>query len=165
MIKLTVLTAVAWMGCAGASPPPVTPAAPPPVIGDDWGAMRMLAGRWVGDGGGFTLAPELGGKILVRRGTNDLTGKHHEDLTIIYRAANQDLQATYFDNEGHTIHYEVTADGPSITFLSDEAANQPRFRLTYASAPGHALAISFDIAPPGATEFHPYLKGTVHAAQ
>src|SRR5205814_2706771 len=78
-------------------------------LGPEWSALKDLAGSWAGASGdaahpshgGFTLAPELGGKVLVRRGTNDAGAEHHEDLTIIYRTHAGDLQASYFDNEAH----------------------------------------------------------------
>lgn len=65
------------------------------------------------------------------------------------------------DNENHVIQYSVTTtdDPKSAVFLSDEAPGTPRFRLTYRMKPDGAVAIVFDIAPPGAQEFKTYLEG------
>ena len=148
-------------------------AAPSPTaLGAEWASLRALVGVWSGTGGdaahpsrgGFTIAPDLGGKLLVRRGTNDTATAHHEDLTIIYHGADGGLQASYFDNEGHAFHYAIapSADGRSIVFVSDEVTGMPRFRLTYAVISDDTLAIAFDIAPPGSTQFQTYVKGNVH---
>src|SRR5215470_920395 len=128
MSRLTALLPSLWFGvlaCAGAPPPaatatppaaastpssaaPIQPAAAPtqPALGPEWAPLRPLVGAWSGTGGdathpsrgGFTLAPDLGGHALVRRGSNDTATAHHEDLTIIYRAPDGALQASYFDN-------------------------------------------------------------------
>src|SRR5262249_52094617 len=136
-----------------------------------WAPLRPLLGAWSGGGdaahpsrGGFTVVPDLGGHALVRRGTNDTATVHHEDLTIIYRAPDGGFQASYFDNEGHAIHYAIapSTDGRNFVFLSDEVAGMPRFRLTYAVVASDTLSVTFDIAPPGSTQFQTYLKGDVH---
>ena len=101
------------------------------------------------DGGGFSLRPELGGKVLVRR---NLSGAH-EDLMVIDPDG-----ADYWDNEGHVIHYTVTADGKSAVFLSKEDAPGPRYRLTYVSTGADTVSIKFEIAPPG-KPFQLYLEG------
>src|SRR5678816_4188164 len=84
------------VACATSAPPAASPtspaAAPSAALGSEWTPLRPLIGAWSGTGGdaahpsrgGFTLAPDLGGKLLVRRGTNDAATAHHEDLTIIY---------------------------------------------------------------------------------
>jgi hypothetical protein len=146
---------------------------------DDWGPYRFLIGEWVGEGqgtpgkggGGFTLLPELDGKILLRKNTSDIPASggrpavHHEDLLIVYRAPNGlRNRAIYFDNEDHVIQYTVTPSdhGKSLSFLSDAAPNTPRFRLTYVETGNDTVKIQFDIAPPGKPDaFRTYLTGTV----
>ena len=183
MTRLTCLASsvmsLGVVACATSAPPAASPmsptaqaAVPSTALGPEWASLRPLLGGWSGTGGdaahpsrgGFTMAPDLGGKALVRRGTNDTASAHHEDLTIIYHGPDGGLQASYFDNEGHAIHYAIapSADGRSIVFLSDEVAGMPRFRLTYAVVSDDTLAIAFDIAPPGSTQFQTYLKGDVH---
>jgi hypothetical protein len=71
--------------------------------------------------------------------------------------------ADYFDNEGHVIHYSVSAsaDGNSVTFLSDEAAPGPHFRLTYRKVNENTLTGSFEIARPDKPkDFLKYLEWT-----
>lgn len=146
---------------------------------DPWAAFRFLLGDWVGVGdgkpgagsGSFSFAPDLDGKVLVRKNRNqipaakDRPAVNHEDLLIVYRGTDgKRNKAIYFDNEDHVINYTVTAsdDGKSLTFLSDPAPSQPRFRLTYNQQKDGTVGIKFEIAPPGkAEEFKTYVEGTV----
>jgi hypothetical protein len=136
-----------------------------------WAPLGFLIGEWVGEGGGspgqgsggFSFLPDQDGRILVRRNHADYPatkGKpaySHTDLTIVYQESGETkLRAIYFDDEGHTIHYTVghytvepSADGSSVQFLSDAAAPQPRYRLTYRQTGHDRVAIRFEIAPPG----------------
>jgi len=145
---------------------------------DTWSAFRFLLGEWVGDGdgapgkgsGGFTLAPELGGKILVRKNraeypaANGRPASVHEDLMVIEPPDKRGTaRATYWDNEGHVIHYSVTRSdgGRGLVFLSDVAAGQPRFRLTYHAGAEEVVALKFEIAPPAkADAFQTYIEST-----
>jgi len=142
---------------------------------DPWSDFRFLIGTWVGVGSPeagtsrFTLAEELQGKVLVRRNWTDLPAgggrpaTHHEDLMVIYPApGGNQIKATYFDNEGHVIHYTVSPlpGQTGLTFVSDAEASAPRFRLTYLRAGEDTLSIQFEIAPPGKPEeFKIYLEG------
>jgi hypothetical protein len=144
---------------------------------DRWSTFRFLLGEWVGEGAGdpgpgsgqFAFALDLAGHVLVRRNRSDIPAANgrpavsHEDLLIVYAGAGglRD-RAIYFDNEGHTIAYTVTATEPgkSLTFLSDAEPGTPRFRLTYVQTAQDALEIKFEIAPPGKPEeFRVYLVG------
>jgi hypothetical protein len=143
---------------------------------DRWAELRFLIGDWAGEGqagqgtGEFSLAPDLQGKVLVRRGRADLPAAgqrpagHHEDLMVIHRdGADGPIKAVYFDNEGHVIHYSATIskDGQTVTFVSEAAASEPRFRLTYRKGKEDTVAVKFEIAPPGKPDvFLPYLEGT-----
>jgi hypothetical protein len=140
--------------------------------------LRFLVGDWTGKGGSkteqgmgaFSFQFELQGAVLVRRNVADYPATaqkpavHHEDLMVIYSdPQTKSLQATYFDNEPHVIHYavEMSADGDTVTFVSDEAASQPRFRLTYRKTGDDTVAGRFEIAPPGkADEFSNYMEWT-----
>src|ERR1700759_1068334 len=99
---------------ASAAPPVVAPAAPKPDPALE--PLAPLLGHWEGTdpdhhaSGGFVLRADLGGKVLVRRSTNDSKAGHHEDMTLIY-ASPAGLRANYFDNEGHVISYAVTRSG------------------------------------------------------
>jgi hypothetical protein len=133
-------------------------------------------GEWVGEGkpgqgsGGFTLAVELQGKVLVRRNRAELPAApgrpagNHEDLMVIYREpGSKQVKAAYFDSEGHVILYGVSAlpDKQNLVFLSDPQPSSPRYRLTYSQSKGDIVTIKFEIAPPGKPEeFKTYLEGS-----
>jgi hypothetical protein len=143
---------------------------------DRWAELRFLIGDWTGEdkggqgSGEFSLAADLEGKVLVRRGKADLPAAgqrpagHHEDLMVIHRdGTDGPIEAVYFDNEGHVIHYSVTAskDGQTVTFISEAAASEPRFRLTYKKEKEDSVVVKFEIAPPGKPDgFQTYLEGT-----
>jgi hypothetical protein len=155
---------------AVAPAPATTPPAPstaPAVLDAALEPLRGLVGTWQGTDpdrhstGELTLAPELGGKVLVRRSRNDSPQGHHEDLLIVFAAPNG-LRASYFDNEGHVIQYAVTVASDHVELVSDEAPNQPRFQLRYDVHGPDELAIDFAIAMPGATDFKHYTGGVVH---
>jgi hypothetical protein len=146
---------------------------------DPWSAFRFLLGEWVGEGdgapgkgsGSFTLTPDLGGKVLVRRNRAEYPAAGgrpasvHEDLMVIHPSKHgRGTRAVYFDNEGHVIHYAVTpAEGGSgLTFLSDAVPGEPRFRLTYTKGEADRVALKFEIAPPGKPEaFKTYIEAQV----
>jgi len=133
----------------------------------DW-----LIGDWTGAGGGaeqgsggFSFKPEAGGQVIVRRNVADYPAQNgnpasrHEDIMVI-DGQGAAVTARYWDSEGQTIHYIVTAPQPGVAvFLSDDPAG-PRFRLTYTrTAPG--LSGAFEIAPPDhRDQFRPYLTWT-----
>ena len=147
---------------------------------DPWADWKFLLGEWtVGQGGGvpgtatsgsFSLRPELGGKILLRKNHSEYAvaaGKPpvvHDDLMVIYREAGV-TKAFYDDSEGHVIHYNVSisADKKQIIFLSDQVAAQPRYRLTYQNLGQDSVSVVFEIAPPNKPgQFSKYVEGTVH---
>ena len=143
---------------------------------DPWVSYQFLVGEWVGEGergqgtGNFSFAPDLDGKILVRRNRADIPAANgrpavsHNDLLIVYRGGDgRRNKAVYFDNEDHVIEYTVasSADGKSLAFTSDPSTKAPRFRLTYVKIDDGKVAIKFEIAPPGHPEqFRVYLSGT-----
>jgi hypothetical protein len=142
---------------------------------DPWQPFHFLIGEWVGEGkegqgtGHFSLTPELGGKILVRRNHAELPAGNgrpagvHDDLMVIYKSQDgKSFKAIYFDSEDHVINYEVTfsPDKETLTFISATVPRAPRFRLTYQREADDRIGIKFEIAPPGkAEEFKIYLEG------
>lgn len=71
------------------------------------------------------------------------------------------LRAFYTDNEGHVIHYTVSAafDGKSVIFLGDPDPGHPRYRLTYAiTQPGH-MTITLEMAPAKPDQFQKIIDG------
>jgi hypothetical protein len=146
---------------------------------DIWSDFRFLLGDWVGEGegqpgrglGGFSLVPDLQGKVLVRRSqsvypaASGRPASTHDDLMVIFRQdGGTPVRASYFDSEGHVILYSVsvTPDKQSLIFISDNPPSMPQFRLTYAKGKSETVSIKFEIAPPGKLgEFKTYLDGNV----
>jgi len=147
-----------------------------------WETLQYLVGDWTGEGGGgpgqgsgsFSFKPDLQGKILVRKNhseypaTKDRDAFVHDDLMIVYRDAPEaGPRAIYFDNEGHTIPYEVQAasDGSAVIFVSGAVPSAPRYRLTYTRVDQERLKIKFEIAPPGKPElFASYIEAGARRA-
>ena len=142
----------------------------------NWDAWQPLLGEWTGEGGGdpgqgvgtVSFALELDGRILVRKNhldfhaTPERPAFAHDDLLVTYREADGSLQADYFDNEDHLIHYAVTAAGDgTILHLSPVQPAAPRFRMTYTIAGTDSASIRFEIAPPGRPDdFSAYVVST-----
>lgn len=142
-----------------------------------WKPLSWLVGEWKGEGGGaqigqggFSFEPDAGGQVLVRRNfaaypaQNGKPASRHDDLMVIAGEGGQ-LRATYWDSEGQTIHYAVSAASPDeVVFVSDDAAG-PRFRLSYRKT-ANGLAGRFEIAPPTARDrFSDYLAWTAVKAR
>ena len=88
--------------------------------------------------------------------SKDRPAFRHDDWMVMYPEANE-LRADYFDNEGHVIHYTVTAtaDRNGAVFLS------PGYRLTYTRVTPEKIKIKFEVAPPGkADQFTTYLDAS-----
>ena len=159
---------------------PAAPArAQAPAKADPWAAYRFLIGTWTGEGqgqagtntGAATFKLDLDGRILVRtnRATVAATAQRpaavHEDLVVIYREApGQPARAIYWDNEDHTIEYDVStsADGKTVTLVSKAAASAPRFRLVYTLLAPGSVDVKFEMAPPGSPDaFKVYTQGVM----
>ena len=143
----------------------------------EWKKFQFLLGSWnaagsgvPGEGAGeFSFTLDLQKRVLVRRSHTDYPAAAnrpafaHDDLMIVYGDDQRVFHADYFDNEGHVIRYaiEFSADENSCTFVSESAASQPRFRLTYSKVKDGQLRIKFEIASPNQpNEFKTYVEGT-----
>lgn len=143
---------------------------------DPWQPFHFLIGEWVGEGkegqgtGHFSLTPDLGGKVLVRRNHAELPAGNgrpagvHDDLMVIYKSQDgKSFKAIYFDNEDHVINYTMAFprnNRQTLTFNSEAVPSAPRFRLIYQKEGDDRVGIKFEIAPPGkAEEFKTYLEG------
>lgn len=131
----------------------------------DWEAWKFLLGEWEGGHEGdpgqgygqFSFSLELDQNILVRRSrtvfptTPERQGYSHDDLLIIYTEFSGLKRAIYFDNEEHTIHYEVSLspDQKSIILESDPVPSEPQFRFTYIKTGEDSLDARFEMTPPG----------------
>lgn len=143
----------------------------------NWNDWQYFLGEWMGEGsgesgkgsGGFHFEFDLQNRILVRKNFAEYPpskGKpayRHDDLIVIYQEPEEPFRATYWDNEGHVIHYtvEFSQDKNSLIFLGDILPSAPRFRFTYTKMGDDTLSIKFEIAPPGKPEeFAPYIEAT-----
>ena len=140
--------------------------------------LSFLLGNWQSDDGkvadtggtskgGSMMSAQSDGWALLRVDHTELfdkTGKpaggFHQSMMIYFD--NGAIHADYVDGEGHTIHYvsaEITP-GKSVSFSSAPGPG-PVFRLRYdLRAPG-VMTVSFDMIPPGQSEFHPIATGTL----
>ena len=140
----------------------------------DWSAFQFLLGEWAGEGSGdpgqgtgiFTFSMDLQDHIILRRNRSDYPAAEthpafsHNDLMIIYQNPGTPARAIYFDNENHTIEYNISANGKSIAFTSDSLPGVPRFRLTYTLHSDDSLFMTFEIAPPATPNiFNKYIEG------
>ncbi len=156
------------------------PQAGPGATADRWAAFRPLLGEWTGQGSGqpgegtgrMTHTLDLDGRILVRRNhveyeaTRQRAAFTHDDLLITYGAdeGKPASKAIYWDNEGHTINYDVSAspDGRTLVYTSEPSATGPRFRFTYSIETSARMRLKFEIAPPGKPDaFAAYSEGVV----
>ena len=136
----------------------------------EWAPLAWMIGDWDGTStspgvgnGTFSVRPDLGGSVLVRKNSAPMVnGGTHEDLMVLYHLRSGAFRAIYFDNERHVIEYTVTpTTSPSgAVFLSDETKGMPQFRLTYTMTDAKTAKIAFELKPPGATDFKPYLEGS-----
>ena len=141
---------------------------------DAWKSIDFLEGTWAATGQGaggatasgkYTFATELGGHVMARHSTTDANCKGpatfdcaHGDLLYIFEdAPGQPLKAIYFDNEGHVIHYDVSApDAMTAVFLSVPGPG-PRFRLVY-QLKGGVMTGKFQMQMPGQEDWKSYLE-------
>jgi hypothetical protein len=143
---------------------------------DPFARLSFLLGTWeaktinnpaVTATGTYAFRTELNGHVLARhtsaagcKGPEDFNCQHGDLLYIYADAPGQPLRAIYFDNEGHVIHYAVTA--PTATtaeFLSDASGAGPQFRLFY-ELKGGIMSGKFQIRMPGQQEWKSYLEWT-----
>lgn len=161
------LVAILWATAAAQAPSPKKP---------DWTLLNFLVGSWVADPnpkepgatGSTDFRFDLDGSILVRENKADYRpqdgkpAQHHRDLMVIFADESGALKATYWDNEPHTIHYDVTASPGEVVFSTPAGAPGPRFRLVYRrTVKDGTVAGRFDIAMPGG-DFKPYKEWTMH---
>ena len=139
---------------------------------DPLAAVTPLLGRWVAEAdpkapgvtGWTTFERGLGDRVVVRKNHASYPAKdgkpasEHDDLMVLF-AEDGHLRAEYWDSEGHVIRYEVQSPAPNrLVLLSEARSGAPRFRLTYAWPQPGKLDLTFEIAPPGAAEFRPFIS-------
>ena len=140
-----------------------------------WASIRFLEGTWEArsSGGGagakvsgsYTFKRELKDRILARHSDADATCKgpknfdcDHSDLLYVFQEIEgHPLKGIYFDNEGHVIHYDVSAPAPNtVIFLSPESAG-PQFRLVY-ELNDSVMSGKFQMRMPGQADWKSYLE-------
>ena len=138
-----------------------------------WDKWSWLVGEWAGEGSGqpgqgdgtFSFKPGLDNKILIRESHSQYPASGtkakviHNDLMIIYPDyAGNPIKAIYFDNEGHTINYNITYAEGSITLTSDKTQNAPIFRLSYFLLEKDLVNTKFEMSADGVA-FTTYIEG------
>ena len=153
----------------------LTAQASAPAVPDPWLGVRFLVGSWESKttGGiaqakasaGYAFRLELREHILARHSRSGACNApddfdcQHSDLLYLYPNPNGGaLQAIFFDNEGHVIHYDVTVPkAGTAVFLSDPAQPGPQYRLSYALVEG-MMTGKFELRVPGQADFMTYLE-------
>lgn len=138
-----------------------------------WEKWNWLIGEWKGEGSGkqgqgtgvFSFTPDLNREIIVRKNHTDFPSSNgkpafvHEDLLIVYPdPSGIEDKAIYFDNEGHTIKYNISYKDNTIVLSSEKVTGTPFFRLIYAKIDSQTVNVSFEMSQDGVT-FNKYLEG------
>jgi len=150
---LALLTACAVSAQTSTQPPAPASAQTPaksPAKADSWAGIRFLLGSW--------KAKTTGG-VAQAQVSASYFDCQHSDLLYVYPASTgAALEAIYFDNEGHIIHYAVSTPKPgTVVFLSDPAQPGPQYRLSYTFLAG-VMSGQFEMKMPSQTEFTSYLE-------
>lgn len=146
---------------------------------EQWDKLRFLVGEWSSPTSGEPGAPlvglstfsfQLDENIVIRNSHTEFSpaageakGLVHDDLLIIYPQAEAgEMRAIYFDNEGHTINYQVSSsDKPLSVIFDSEATNfSPRARLVYSQIADGRLEVEFFVAFSG-NELKSHVKGSL----
>ena len=140
-----------------------------------WKPLEFLLGTWeaktqggsagAASSGDYTFQLELRGHVLARhsstaacKGPTDFNCEHGDLLYVYSESAGKSFNAIYFDNEGHTIHYDVsTPAAATAIFLSSASQPGPQFRLVY-ELKGLVMSGKFQMRMSGQTEFKSYLE-------
>jgi len=137
---------------------------------DKW---NWLIGTWIGEGNGqpghgggsFSFSAMLDNNILVSKSHSEYPAKDnkpeiiHEDLMVIYgELKGNPSKAIYFDNEGHTINYQITYGDNTIVLTSDKMPDTPIFRLSYSFIDTETVNTKFEISNDG-EKFFTYIEG------
>jgi hypothetical protein len=174
--RLFLLAALALLTTCGVSAQTqAKPPAPAAAKTDPWVSFRFLLGSWEAKTTGgvaqaqasasYAFRLELRDHVLARHSSigscnsPDDFDCRHSDLLYLYGAGNgPTLQAIYFDNEGHVIHYDVTTPkAGSVVFLSQAAQPGPQYRLSYELVEG-TMNGKFELRMPGQADFMTYLE-------
>jgi hypothetical protein len=138
-----------------------------------WDNWYWLIGTWQGEGSGipgegsgtFTFAFDLEKNVIIRRSHSEYPGENiktriiHDDLMIVHlNNSGNPSKAVYFDNEGHTINYNITFPDKSIVLTSEIIPETPVFRLVYTSIDNETVNTRFEMSRDG-VNFMTYVEG------
>jgi hypothetical protein len=142
---------------------------------DPWKALSFLEGSWEARTKGGSAGADASGvysfqfdlkrHVLARytaagacTGPKDFDCQHGDLLYVYQEAPGAQLKAIYFDNEGHVIHYNVSApDANTAVFLSEAGKPGPQYRLIY-ERKGATMSGKFEMRMPGDTAWKAYLE-------
>jgi len=139
-----------------------------------WENWQWLLGEWQGEGSGqpgqgggsFSFTQELDDHVIIRKSHSEYPGRDngpiviHEDLMVVYKNPTGDPStAIYFDNEGHTIRYQLKYTDKTIVFTSEKLENTPIFRLSYTLLDSGMVHTKFEMSRDG-ENFINYIEGT-----
>ena len=145
-----------------------------------WNKFNFLIGDWEGEtkgqpgeGKGYvTFEYQLDKNILVRKDHNEFPETserpafNHDGLLIVYlENSKTPNKAVYWDNEGHTIFYDInfSEDGKSIIFASKIIPGLPNQRLTYEMNSENIINTRFELAMPNEPDkFTVHVEGISH---
>jgi hypothetical protein len=168
MNKPLLAAAVLFSAALGAQNPPAP-------SGEPFAALQFLVGTWEAkteggsagatSSGTYTFQWELRKHILARhtaaagcKGPADFDCDHSDLLYIYQDPASHAPKAIYFDNEGHTILYDVSTPAPNTAvFVSAESKTGPQFRLVY-QRKERVMHGKFQMRMPGQSDFKSYLE-------
>ena len=139
----------------------------------NWDSWAWLMGEWKGEGGGqpgqgngaFSFTTDLDQKVLIRKAHSEYPATEskpkvvHDDLMVIYAdTGSKPTKAIYFDNEGHTINYDISYTEKTIVLISAKLPGVPVFRLTYTLLEKESVGIKFEMSMDG-EKFMTYVEG------
>jgi hypothetical protein len=142
---------------------------------EPWKALAFLEGTWVAHtqagsanaqaAGTYTFKLELKRHLMARysapaacRGPKDFDCEHSDLLYVYQESDGGPLKAIYFDNEGHVIHYTVSAPEPAaVIFASEPSSSGPQFQLIY-QLRDTVMYGKFQMRMPGQAEWKSYLE-------
>lgn len=140
---------------------------------ESWKNWSWLIGTWAGEGSGqpgegggtFSFSLDLDENIMVRKSHSEYPAANgnpavvHDDLMIVYlEPKGVPSKAIYFDNEGHTINYQISYAEKSVVFKSEKMPNVPIFRLTYTLLDNDMVNTKFEMSQDG-ENFMTYIEG------
>lgn len=137
-----------------------------------WNKWENYIGNWIGEGSGipgqgsgtFSFTLDLDKNVLIRKSHSEYPSTEgkvqiHDDLMIIYLDTKKNpSKAIYFDNEGHTINYQISYTDKAIILTSERIPNSPVCRLVYSMDDNDTCNTQFELSQDG-TKFTPYIEG------